>query len=130
MIERPSMGRHPRGGNPLAGVVERAGPRVYRLMGELDSSNVGDVDAVLESDIPLGGDLTLDLSELTFVDSMGIGLFATAAERLAGRGNLILLSPNHSVGRLLELVQLHRRPNVKIIDADSTGGEAREEASP
>jgi anti-anti-sigma factor len=106
----------------MAGVVERVGPRIFRLMGELDSSNVGDVDTLLEEEIHRGGDLTLDLSELTFVESVGVGLLATAAQRLVGRGSLILLSPDHSVRRVLELVQLDRLPNVKIIDANSAAG--------
>jgi anti-anti-sigma factor len=115
----------------MAGVVERVGPRFFRLIGELDASNVGDVDAVLEEEILRGEDLTIELSELTFVDSMGVGLLATAAERLAGRGSLILLSPDSSVRKVLELVQLHGLPNVKIIDADSaTGEDERNEAAP
>jgi anti-anti-sigma factor len=115
----------------MAGVVERVGPRVFRLIGELDASNVGDVDALLEEEILREGDLTVELSELTFVDSMGVGLLATASERLADRGTLILVSPDHSVRRVLELVQLHRRPNVKIVDTDSASGEAeRHEAAP
>jgi anti-anti-sigma factor len=108
----------------MAVVVERVGPRVFRLMGELDASNVGDVDALIEEEVLREGDLTVDLSELTFVDSMGIGLFATTAERLVGRGSLILLSPDHSVRTVLELVQLHGRPNVRIVDAEPATGEA------
>ena len=103
----------------MAGVVERVGPRIFRLIGELDASNVGDVDTLLDEEIHRGGDLTLDLSELTFVESVGVGLLATTAQRLVGRGSLILLSPDHSVRRVLELVQLDRLPNVKIIEADS-----------
>jgi anti-anti-sigma factor len=100
-------------------VVERAGPRLFRLIGELDASNVGDVEALLGEEIPGEGDLTIDLSELTFVDSMGVALLATSAGRLEGRGNLILHSPDHSVRSVLDLVQLHRRPNVRITDAES-----------
>lgn len=107
----------------MSGMVERVGPRAFRLIGELDASNVGDVGTLLEEEILRGGDLTVELSELTFVDSMGVGLLATAAQRLAGRGNLFLLSPDHSVRRVLELVQIHEHANVKIIDADSGAGE-------
>jgi len=114
----------------MAGVVERVGPRVVRFIGELDASNVGDVDALLEEELLGEGDFTVDLSELTFVDSMGVGLLATASEKLADRGNLILLSPDHSVRRVLELVQLHRRPNVKIIDSDSGAGGDERRAAP
>lgn len=95
-------------------VIEQVGPRVYKLIGELDASNVGSADGVLQAEMPSGEDLTLDLSELTFVDSMGISLFATLAQKLEGLGKLILFSPDHSVRRVLELVGLHDRPNVEI----------------
>jgi anti-anti-sigma factor len=115
----------------MAGVVERVGPRIFRLMGELDASNVGDVSILLDEEILRGGNLTIDLSELTFVDSMGVGLLATAAEKIAGRGDLILVSPDHSVRRILELVQIHQRANVKIIEADSgTGGDEGNKVPP
>jgi anti-anti-sigma factor len=114
----------------MAGVVERVRPGVFRLIGELDASNVGDVSALLDEEIPRGGDLTIELSELTFVDSMGIGLLATTAEKMAGRGDLILLSPDHSVRRLLELVQIHQQANVKILDPNpgASQGELNESA--
>ena len=99
--------------DPLGAVIEKVGPRVYRLMGDLDATNVGDVDGVLESDLSSEEDLTLDLSELTFLDSMGVSLLVATAGKL-GRGKLILLSPDSSVRRILELVQLDQRPNVMI----------------
>jgi anti-anti-sigma factor len=95
-------------------VIEQVGPRIYKLIGELDASNVASVDGVLEAEMPLSEDLTLDLSELTFVDSTGISLFVTLAQKLEGLGELILFSPDHSVRKVLELVGLHDRPNVKI----------------
>ena len=95
-------------------VIEHVGPRTYRLIGELDASNVADVDAVVEAEMPLSEDLTLDLSELTFVDSMGISFFLSLAQKLQGVGKLILSSPNHSVRTILELVRLHDRPNIEI----------------
>jgi anti-anti-sigma factor len=98
----------------VGSVIEQVGPRIYRLIGELDASNVADVDAVLEAEKPLSEDLTLDLSELTFVDSMGISLFLTLAQKLEGVGKLILFSPDHSVRTILELVRLLDRPNVEI----------------
>lgn len=97
----------------MGAVIEKVGPRVYRLIGDLDASNVVDVDGVLAADLASSGDLTLDLSELTFIDSMGIGLLLATAGKL-GQGRLILLSPDSSVRRLLELVQLEQRPNVTI----------------
>jgi anti-anti-sigma factor len=95
-------------------VIEKTSQRVYRLIGELDASNVGYVEHVLEADLGADDDLTLDLSELTFVDSMGVSLFMAAAQKLEGRGNLVLLSPEESVLRILQLVQVEQQANVRI----------------
>jgi anti-anti-sigma factor len=97
-------------------VIEQVGPRIYKLIGELDASNVASADGVLEAEMPLSEDLTLDLSELTFVDTMGISLFTSLSQKLEGLGKLILFSPDHSVRTVLELVGLHDRPNVEISD--------------
>jgi anti-anti-sigma factor len=101
-------------GGTMAVVIEKMSPRTDRLEGEVDASNVAYVDQVLDTDLASPGDLTLDLSEMTFVDSLGVSLLVAASQKLGGRGNLVLLSPGESVLRVLQLVQLEQRPNVRI----------------
>ena len=48
-------------------------PGELRLAGDLDLSNVDDASAAFSA---IEGPLRLDLSELTFIDSMGIALLA------------------------------------------------------
>ena len=89
-------------------------PRGFRLTGELDASNVTDLSAALEPEIQAGGDLTLDVSELRFMDSSGIQVVVRAARGLGERGNLVLLHPTDVVRRLLELIPVARLDNVEV----------------
>jgi len=95
-------------------------PRGFRLIGELDASNVASLSAALEPDISAGGDLTLDLAGLAFMDSTGIQVLIRTAQQLDGRGNLTLLSPGSLVRRILDLIPVEKLTNVAIIDEDDT----------
>lgn len=86
--------------------VELDGERAARLRGELD---VAAYDAAVAAAAPLFdamGDVTLDLSDLSFVDSSGIRLFIQLHKALAGRGALILRAPTPHVGYILEIAGL------------------------
>jgi anti-anti-sigma factor len=60
------------------------------------------------------GDLRLDLSELTFIDSSGIRSLLILSESLGDRGRLILMSPAEPVQRTLELVGIEQAENIQI----------------
>jgi len=89
--------------------------RSYRLIGELDASNADELVADLQQEVEAGGDLVLDLSDLTFVDSMGLRSFLRIASALDASGTLVLENPVKSVARTIHLVGLHRAPNISIV---------------
>lgn len=60
------------------------------------------------------GDLTLDLSALTFMDSVGIQALIKAAEDLEKRGRLILQAPGKTVQKVFELMRLDTVPNLQV----------------
>jgi anti-sigma B factor antagonist len=91
-------------------------PRGFRLVGELDASNVGSVAEALEPSLQEGGDLTLDLAGLAFMDSTGIQVLVRSARILGGRGRLILVSPGSLVKRILDLIPVEKLENVSILD--------------
>jgi anti-sigma B factor antagonist len=91
-------------------------PRGFRLVGELDASNVTSLSEAIQPEIERGGDLTLDLAGLAFMDSTGIQVLVRTAQGLEGRGNLILLSPGNLVRRILELIPVQKLDNVQIVD--------------
>jgi anti-anti-sigma factor len=93
-------------------------PRGFRLVGELDASNVQVLSAAIEPEVQNGGDLTLDLAGLAFMDSTGIQVLVRTARTLEGRGDLILVSPGSLVKRILELIPVEKLENVSVVDED------------
>jgi anti-anti-sigma factor len=109
---------------PLEGAlllqVERVeDPRGFRLVGELDASNVGVLSDALSKEMEKGGDLTLDLAGLAFMDSTGIQALIKTAQELAPQNRLVLRSPGDLVRRILSLVPMNRMANVEILADES-----------
>ena len=103
----------------LLDIEKTDAPRGFRLIGELDASNVTSLSEALQPEIDRGGDLTLDLAGLAFMDSTGIQVLVRTAQGLEGRGNLILLSPGNLVRRILELIPVQKLDNVQIVDDEA-----------
>lgn len=102
--------------------VLKTGPSAFRLVGELDMSNMKDVETALEDDVATGSDMTLELSELSFIDSSGIHVLIRTARQLLGHGRLILAYPSQAVRRILEMTQLDKLANLEIVDGTPRGG--------
>jgi anti-anti-sigma factor len=98
----------------LLDIEKTDAPRGFRLVGELDASNVTSLSDAIQPEIERGGDLTLDLAGLAFMDSTGIQVLVRTAQGLEGRGNLILVSPGTLVRRILELIPVQKLDNVQI----------------
>jgi anti-sigma B factor antagonist len=97
--------------------VERTeDPRGFRLVGELDVSNIERLNAALEPDLQDGGTVTLDLAGLAFMDSSGIQALIQAARTLGDRGRLVVRSPGRIVRRLLDLIPVSRLENVDVLE--------------
>ena len=110
--------------------------RSIRLAGELDMSTAAQMDEVLGTAVEHGGAITIDLSELTFMDSTGIGVFLRAAVSLRGRGCLILHGEQDRVRRVLDLVRvdgsipnLHRVPHDVSLDSQNGSDPERSKVS-
>lgn len=76
------------------------------LRGELDLLVYDQVTAELAPLFEATGDVTVDVSELTFVDSSGIRLFVRLQRALGQRGRLILRAPTPHVASVFEVAGL------------------------
>ena len=77
-----------------------------RVAGELDSHTAPDLEARL-GQLPSEGDITLDLADLTFIDSSGLRVLVAQHQRLEDAGHaLILAAPSAPVARLIEITGL------------------------
>ena len=100
--------------------VDRTGNRqgtTVRLSGELDASTVG---ALFDSVEPArsAARLVLDLTDLSFVDSSGLGAFVAIGERRRALGSEVeIVNAQDSVQRLFEIVGFDRVAGVHVLDA-------------
>jgi anti-sigma B factor antagonist len=93
------------------------GNPVTAFSGEIDMATAEAMAAALEPCIRAGGPVTIDLSNVTFMDSTGIYVLMEAAMALGDRGCLIVHGAHDGVAKVLELTQLEAvRQNLHIID--------------
>jgi anti-sigma B factor antagonist len=91
------------------------GGRVLILTGELDASTAPGLAAELSRDP--GPLVVLDLSELTFIDSSGLGAIHAARQRAMDDGGiLVVCRPSPTVHRVLEITGL----DIWVADWDPT----------
>ena len=94
---------------PVSGVEERNGAVVVRLAGELDLYNAQAVrDELLAAAGRSPDRLVVDLSEVTFIDSTGLGVLIEARTRLENRRAFLLAAPGLETRRALEISGLDR----------------------
>jgi anti-anti-sigma factor len=91
-----------------------------QLSGELDLSTVRQLNDALAPLVSPGGAITLDFSELEFMDSSALQAIYEAAKSLDGRGCVIIHGPDGSVWSrmLLEFAQISDLPNIHLIPGD------------
>jgi len=100
------------------GQIKLAGPEVViRLEGEIDQSNIERLALPVSDRIdkmPEGGQLVIDFSDITYINSTVIGHLAEWHNRMeAKKGNLTLKSANKEVKEVLDLVGLGKVLNFK-----------------
>jgi anti-anti-sigma factor len=92
--------------------VDRAEGRILRLSGEIDVSTA---DVLLDAAVsaPGSGDLTLDLADVTLVDSTGVQALLRVRDAIDG-ATLVVRNPSRRVAAVLELVQAQTWPRFDI----------------
>jgi anti-anti-sigma factor len=94
-------------------------PGSFRLIGELDASNVPQTTVQLLDELRGAGRLTLDASELTFMDSQGLRmLIGLGTEALQREATVALVGCSGQVKRLLDVAVPAGVPGVEIVRAD------------
>ena len=93
----------------------RTGNPVIAFSGEIDLAVAEEVSSALQAWVGAGGPVTVDLSEVTFMDSTGIHAVIEAAKALGDRGCIIIHGAHGGIQKVLELTMLDEVPNVHII---------------
>lgn len=95
-------------------------PRAYRVVGTFDVPSAGGISDLLDEICRTPGDITLDLSGVTFLDSGGLRALLQACLGLGETGVLRLVNPSGQVRQLLDLTGvLKSTPNLQVVDQAS-----------
>jgi anti-anti-sigma factor len=98
-------------------VARMNGVRGFRLTGEVDLSTIDALTEVMEPELAHGGDITLDMADVSFMDSTGLQVLINCAFALSGKGRIILRSPGNLVRSILALaIQTDKLPNLVVED--------------
>ena len=85
------------------------GPAIVRISGEMDVGSAGVVSDCLTRLLDAGADVVIDLSELEFIDSTGLGVLVAAGGRAREGGRKIRLrAPGKNVASTLSVTGLDR----------------------
>jgi anti-anti-sigma factor len=90
--------------------------RSLRVSGELDVLNAELLASRLRELTESPGDILLDVTNLAFVDSRGLQVLIESAQRLEGKGVLILKNPRSLVANLLDVTQARKLPGLRVED--------------
>ena len=88
---------------------------VVAVAGEVDVSNADQLRAALDERLGAGApELTVDLAEVPYIDSTGIGVLVGAAHRVAeAGGTLVVARPQRNVERVLGLLGVQADLNIR-----------------
>lgn len=100
------------------------------VRGDLDLGAVKVFEQAMRAPLEQGGPVTVDASELEFMDSTGVRLLIHTTQRLEHNGCLIIHGLNESVQRVIDLTGIgervenlhfipHERP-ARILDAEGS----------
>lgn len=90
--------------------------RVLSVAGEVDVSCADELRAAIDKQVAEGvpGELVIDLAEVPYIDSTGIGVLVGAAHRVAeAGGSLVVARPQRNVARVLGLLGVQADLNIR-----------------
>lgn len=109
--------------NDLLTIVPLDPPGRFRLEGELDITNADEFAELVEGELRGGRRVSLDLSELRFMDSSGLRVLIRMSKvgQEVGASPLVLDRLSGPVRQLLSIALPSGMPGVEIRDPDSDG---------
>jgi anti-sigma B factor antagonist len=108
-------------------VTSLGGTPLIETRGDIDHSTCGSVEAALDEALGTGsGNILVDLSQVTYIDSGGLSVLLSAVRLMRNRGTLGVIGPNPNVRRLLEIVGLLVDPAFQVFEDRGTASAALE----
>jgi anti-anti-sigma factor len=102
--------------DPTFQVLPLDDPPGLRLVGELDMATVPELQTAFDLLPP--GKVTLDFTELSFIDSSGLNAIVKYAVSLNGASPIVLVHVPDPIRRVFEITQLNGHPAIELRSDD------------
>jgi anti-anti-sigma factor len=123
-------GASPANGEPVSSSSKGAGSRAIRFEGDLDLATAGALrDEIMEARHTGAGEVTVDLSGVGFMDSVGLSLLVSAHKRLEEEGAAMKLVLPEKLRRLFEISGLTDVLAPEFVGQGTAGPAATSEGS-
>jgi anti-sigma B factor antagonist len=103
-------------------VDSRDGATIVALAGELDLSTIPRMEGPLLEQVRQRPAVVLDLSDLSFIDSSGIGILIKASQQSNGTPMRVVIGPGSQVERIFRIAGIEKALRV-FVDRDEALGE-------
>ncbi len=94
--------------------VESNQPGIVRLDGEIDLHTIPRLEAAFEEVLSAGVPVSVNMANVTFIDSSGLHFLAKVASSLNGTGPLSLVNVSPRVLRVMEIVGMDALPSIEV----------------
>ena len=89
-------------------------PDTVRLEGEIDMHSIPRLEAAFAGVVAAGGPISVDMANVTFIDSAGLHFLARLATSMNGAAPLGLLNVPPRVLRVMEIVGMTELPSIEL----------------
>ena len=98
--------------DPLVSSAESTQRGTVRLEGEIDMQSIPRLEAAFAGVVAAGGPISVDMANVTFIDSAGLHFLARLAKN--GDAPLTLLNVPPRVVRVMEIVGMTDLPSIEL----------------
>ena len=89
-------------------------PGTVRLEGEIDMHSIPRLEAAFADVVAAGGSISVDMADVTFIDSAGLHFLARLASSMNCAPPLALLNVPPRVVRVMEIVGMTELPTIEL----------------
>lgn len=96
-------------------ISQEADAVLVKVAGEVDVSNASELRGAIDAKLSeTTGELVVDLADVPYIDSTGIGVLVGAAHRAQGQGaTLVVARPQRNVARVLGMLGVEKDLNIR-----------------
>jgi anti-sigma B factor antagonist len=102
-------------------IIATENPFGLRLSGEIDMASAPVFEEALLVALADGRPVTIDMHDVTFIDSSGLKVIVSSAAESTSQEPLTVKDPSPAVRRVMELFGMEQLPHIRVIGEPAGG---------